>query len=123
MWGREESFGMDIYKAFLRPLLFRLDPELAHNIAKAVLQRPILGRLFGDKARFVQDDRLTVYLEELKIPNPVGLGAGFDKDGDMLDSLSRFGFFSSSVSGFRTVVIGIRPTNSGMTPNLIRSSG
>ncbi|MFC1867405.1 dihydroorotate dehydrogenase 2 [Thermodesulfobacteriota bacterium] len=83
---------MDVYKTLLRPLLFKLDPELAHNVAKAVLQRPLLGRLFGGKAKFVQDERLTVYLNELKIPNPVGLGAGFDKDGDMLNSLAHFGF-------------------------------
>lgn len=83
---------MDLYKQGLRPILFRLDAELAHNMAKGMLRKSIFGRLFGGENRFVRDERLKVRLGGLTIPNPVGLGAGFDKDCDMLNSFSRFGF-------------------------------
>jgi dihydroorotate dehydrogenase len=83
---------MDAYKHLLRPLLFRLDAERAHNLAKALLKRSLLGRLFGGEVRFVRDDRLTVAMGDLLLPNPVGLGAGFDKDGDMMNSLFAYGF-------------------------------
>jgi len=40
----------------------------------------------------VRDDRLQVNMGGLIFPNPVGLGAGFDKDCDMANSLEHFGF-------------------------------
>ncbi len=83
---------MDLYKQILRPVLFRLDAEAAHNMAKALLKRPLLGRLFGGEGRFVRNDRLHVCLGGLTIPSPVGLAAGFDKDCDMVNSLNHFGF-------------------------------
>jgi dihydroorotate dehydrogenase len=83
---------MDLYKQILRPVLFWLDPESAHNMAKALLKRPILGRLFGGQGPLVRSDRLQVRLGGLTVPNPVGLAAGFDKDCDMLNSLAHFGF-------------------------------
>ena len=83
---------MDIYKHLLRPLLFKLDAELAHNMARFLLQRPMLSRLFSGPSQFVPDDRLQVNIGGLLFPNPVGLGAGFDKDCEMVHSLEHFGF-------------------------------
>jgi len=83
---------VNMYKRWLRPLLFRLDAETAHNMAKGILQRPYLGQVLGGEAMFVRDERLQVTLGGLRISNPVGLGAGFDKDCDMVNSLQRFGF-------------------------------
>ncbi len=83
---------MNFYKQYVRPLLFRLDAETAHNIAKAILQRHYLGRVLGGDAMFIRDERLQVTLGGLIISNPVGLGAGFDKDCDMVNSLQRLGF-------------------------------
>ena len=40
----------------------------------------------------MRDKRLQVDLGVLRILNPVGLGAGFDKDCDMVNSLQRLGF-------------------------------
>lgn len=83
---------MDLYKQVLRPVLFRLDAESAHNMAKAFLKRSLPGRLFGGKGQWAHSDRLQVSLGGVTVPNPVGLAAGFDKDCDMLNSLAHFGF-------------------------------
>ena len=84
--------GMDAYKKLIRPLLFKLDPETAHNLAKVVLGRPWLTRVLAGCDLSVQDRRLEVHLGRLKLANPVGLGAGFDKDGEMIGALRRLGF-------------------------------
>lgn len=83
---------MDMYKQLIRPLLFRLNPETAHNLAKAMLRHPSLSAIFASQGHSVQDKRLQVDLGRLKLPNPVGVGAGFDKDCEMVDSLQRLGF-------------------------------
>ncbi|BAZ06320.1 quinone-dependent dihydroorotate dehydrogenase [Calothrix sp. NIES-3974] len=84
---------MDIYKQAVRPFLFNVvkaDPELMHNYAIAslkglanVVSQPgnqwLNSRLQG--AFGVNDRRLHQLLFGLNFPNPVGLAAGFDKDG------------------------------------------
>ena len=84
---------MDIYQLALRPLLFsalKADPEAVHKQSLALLgsidSHPgsLLSKLA--KASFQQsfcrsDDRLAQSLFGLDFPNPVGLAAGFDKDG------------------------------------------
>jgi dihydroorotate dehydrogenase len=79
-----------IYSSLLRPLLFRLPPESAHHLALRLLSfapeitKRLAGKhesLFGNLRRFGLDFR-----------NPVGLAAGFDKDGIALRSLSALGF-------------------------------
>jgi dihydroorotate dehydrogenase len=83
---------MDMYKRLIRPLLFRLNAETAHNMAKRVLRHPYLSALFLRQSLSPSDERLRVDLGRLRLSNPVGLGAGFDKDCEMVDSLQRLGF-------------------------------
>jgi dihydroorotate dehydrogenase len=83
---------MDIYKKLIRPILFRFDPETAHNLAKRVLRHACLSRVLIGPRLTVQDKRLQVDLGRLRLSNPVGLGAGFDKDCEMADSLGHLGF-------------------------------
>ncbi len=83
---------MDLYKTLIRPLLFRLDPESAHNLAKMVLQHPRLSRMLAGSDLSIRDERLHVGLGRLKLSNPVGVGAGFDKDCEMIDALQGLGF-------------------------------
>lgn len=83
---------MDIYKRILRPILFKLDAEIAHNMARALLRGPIWARFLGGESRYVRDDRLQVNMGNLLFPNPVGLSAGFDKDCELVHSLEHFGF-------------------------------
>lgn len=73
-----------------RPLIFRLDPERAHALAKPVLRNAGLCRWLGGAP--VNDPRLEVRIGPLTFANPVGLAPGFDKGGDLTTGLSRLGF-------------------------------
>lgn len=81
---------MDSYARLVRPLLFRLDPERAHDLARALLRSAWIGRLLG--GRPTPDPRLAVRLGSLRFPNPVGLAPGFDKDALLTAGMSRLGF-------------------------------
>ena len=79
----------------LKPLLFLLPPEKAHyltvDLLKFTLSIPIVGTLFR---RFftVKDERLKRTVFGLEFENPVGLAAGFDKDGKAYKAMSALGF-------------------------------
>jgi dihydroorotate dehydrogenase len=72
---------------FLRSGLFRLDPERAHELALGALRR---GLVPSRKA--ATDPRLKRTLAGLEFSNPIGLAAGFDKDGTAIDALLGLGF-------------------------------
>jgi len=80
-----------MYKT-LRPWLFRLPAETAHQAAIATLQ--ILGALPGAKHLLGGHDvpDLPVSVLGLRFANPLGLAAGFDKDGRALAGLAALGF-------------------------------
>ena len=71
-----------------RPALFALDPERAHGLAIAALKA-----LPGRPARLGGPLETTV--AGLTFPNPLGMAAGFDKDGEAPDALLGRGFGSS----------------------------
>ncbi len=76
--------------ALLRRMLFCLDPETAHDVTFNLLQRlgrGPLNRLFASR---VPASPRTVM--GIRFPNPVGLAAGLDKNGDYLDVLGALGF-------------------------------
>ena len=78
------------YFRLVRPLLFRLDPELAHELARPILaSAPLCRRLGGGP---VTDPRLSVQLGPLILPNPIGLAPGFDKNARMAAGLAELGF-------------------------------
>ena len=79
------------YESLVRPLLFTLQPESAHRLALAVLRWDIPWRLVGGRMA-VRDPRLGVELGGLRVPNPVGLAPGIDKNGLAVGALSRLGF-------------------------------
>ncbi|MFZ3328416.1 MAG: quinone-dependent dihydroorotate dehydrogenase [Methylocella sp.] len=69
-----------------RRLLFKLDPETAHELAIKALKWLPLSRVDSD------NPRLAVGTFGLDFPNPLGLGAGFDKNGEVVDPILRLGF-------------------------------
>lgn len=71
----------------LRPILFRLPPETAHELALHSLS--LLPPKFFAKSH-VASNPITRF--GLTFPNPVGLAAGFDKNGIALQSLAALGF-------------------------------
>ena len=79
----------------LKPLLFRLDPETAHHLVAGALkvgQRfpSLLKALAG--AEPVEDERLEQQIFGRTFPNPVGLAAGFDKNGELVRAMGLLGF-------------------------------
>ncbi len=79
----------------IRPLLFRLDAEQAHDLTLALLRiagnfpvtNYILSKLFS-----VSDPRLEVEAFGIRFKNPIGLAAGYDKNGIAIQGLGCLGF-------------------------------
>lgn len=69
----------------IRPLLFRLDAERAHRLTIAALKLPLRGAAAGDPL-------LATRVAGIDFPGPVGLAAGFDKDGEVPDAMLALGF-------------------------------
>lgn len=79
-----------LYRALVRPLLFRLDPEFSHDLTLTALgiAGPTLARLIHRTA----DPRLSLTAAGLRFPTPVGLAAGFDKSARALWAWPALGF-------------------------------
>lgn len=84
-----------MYKFLVRPLLFSFDPEWVHyftlNALKLLNKIPLSGWLFR-KIYNYQDSSLEKELFGIKFKNPVGLAAGFDKNGKFIKEMSNLGF-------------------------------
>jgi dihydroorotate dehydrogenase len=82
---------MDAYTALLKPVLFRLDAELAHNLVIAAMRHAsppaLLRRLYG-----YRDARLACRVWGIDFTSPIGLAAGLDKNGVAVDALAACGF-------------------------------
>jgi dihydroorotate dehydrogenase len=70
----------------VRPLVFALDAERAHRLTIAALRRLPPGRPPAP------DPVLAVEVAGLAFPSPLGLAAGFDKDGEVWRQMLGFGF-------------------------------
>ena len=74
-----------MFYSLIKPVLFSLDPELAHDVSMDMLQ--LFHRLLPNR----RIDK-PVRVMGLDFPNPVGLAAGLDKNADYLDGLGKLGF-------------------------------
>ena len=74
----------------LRPWLFSLDPEQAHNVTLSNLDRAQRWGLLRCLVKQPAPDPR--HLCGINFPNPVGLAAGLDKDGKHIDALGSLGF-------------------------------
>jgi len=111
---RRSSF----YKRFIRPRLFRMDPERAHEASLKLCRlsgRFALVRAAVDRFCRIRNDRLTQTLAGLSFENPVGLAAGYDKNGVALPLLDSMGF------GFLEIgSISANPSDGNPKPRLFR---
>ncbi|MDE2089929.1 MAG: dihydroorotate dehydrogenase (quinone), partial [Gammaproteobacteria bacterium] len=97
----------------LRPLLFRLPPEAAHHLTLTALRLWERTGLAAFPAERTRD--LPCRVMDLDFPNPVGLAAGLDKNGDYIDALGALGF------GFMEVgTVTPRPQPGNPAPRLFR---
>ena len=75
--------------SFLRPFIFNLDPEKAHELAIKSLKYNFLPEnLFSVK----NEEILKTTLFEKEIKNPIGLAAGFDKSAEVYNEIFKLGF-------------------------------
>ncbi len=75
--------------SILRPYIFSLDPEVAHDLAIKSLKVNILPKSFFEVEG---EEVLEIRLFNKTLPNPIGLAAGFDKSAEVYNSLFNFGF-------------------------------
>jgi dihydroorotate dehydrogenase len=109
---RLKSVAESIAAAAL-PILRRLDPELAHDLGLAALKRirplwPVRSFAAG----------LSLECIGLRFAHPVGLAAGFDKNGDYLDALGALGF-----SHIELGTVTPRPQPGNPKPRMFRIPG
>ena len=76
--------------ALFRPLLFALDAESAHHATLESLKIAAAAGIAGLCAPRADAAPRTVM--SLQFPNPVGLAAGLDKNGEYIDALAALGF-------------------------------
>ncbi len=84
-----------MYQYFLKRIFFLLAPEKAHSFTlklfRLTLGIPLINSLFKQRYSF-EHPALKRELFGLEFPNPVGLAAGFDKDGKYMDLMGSLGF-------------------------------
>jgi len=117
--GSPAGWAIDAAYGLLKPLLFRLDAEDAHELLAAQIERwqsapPFLRAL---NAACAPPERRTEVLG-LHFRNPLGIAAGFDKNGRMIAFLAALGF------GFVEVgTVTLRPQPGNPRPRMFRFPG
>ena len=97
----------------VRPLLFALEPETAHHCTLAALRA--LSRAGLAPGAPAAPESCASSVMGIRFPNPVGLAAGLDKNGDYIDALAGLGF------GFLEIgTVTPRPQPGNPRPRLFR---
>jgi dihydroorotate dehydrogenase len=108
--GRDSWHRRAMSYALIRPLLFRLDAETAHGLALSALRYlPLAG------TPATAGGPLTSKVAGITFPNPVGMAAGFDKDGQVPDALLGLGFGFAEVGSITPL-----PQSGNPKPRLFR---
>ena len=84
-----------MYKHFIRPILFRFNPETAHNLTLKCISmlRHIPFAHSSIRAIYKKDSPgLEKEVFGIRFPNPVGLAGGLDKNGEFYNDMANFGF-------------------------------
>ncbi len=83
-----------MYKSIIRPLFFKYDPEKVHHFTFSVIKNTqrIPGVAGVIKGLYQPSEKLRREVFGLSFANPVGLAAGFDKDGKLYEELANYGF-------------------------------
>ncbi len=108
------------YKGIMKPFIFLMKPEKAHDVFKAVgvklSTNPLT--LFLVKLMFgYSNPKLNICVDGVKYESPVGLSAGFDKDGELTKIYPRMGFGLAELGSFTGEVC---PGNPGAGNRLFR---
>lgn len=84
-----------MYKHLLKPVLFRFNPETAHNLTFSGLTfirhipfaRAIIRAIYRKESKSLEREVFGI-----RFPNPVGLAGGLDKNGEFYNDMANFGF-------------------------------
>ncbi len=107
-----------LFRKLVRPALFALNPETAHELGIDALRiglgtpaaRSVASRVYGSDFSYGPIERFG-----LRFDNPLGIAAGFDKNGVAVDALAALGF------GFVEVgTVTLRPQSGNPKPRLFR---
>jgi len=108
------------YRWIMRPLIFLWEAEKAHNKLKQfglLLASSALGRRLLKVLFYYQHKSLNTTVDGIKYNNPIGLSAGFDKDGELTDTYPLMGFGFAELGSFTGDVC---PGNPGVGRRLFR---
>lgn len=108
------------YRFILKPIIFLWKPEIAHNKLKTfgklmsvnAFGRGVLHFLF-----YYKDPSLNTVVDGISYDNPIGLSAGFDKDGELTDAYPEMGFGFAELGSFTGEIC---PGNPGVGRRLFR---
>lgn len=78
-----------MYKNFIRPILFQINAEKAHNLAIFALKNSLTKY-----PKVKNYDSLKTSICNIEFNNPITMAAGFDKNAEIISSLFKFGFGS-----------------------------
>ncbi len=84
-----------LYRRLAKPIFFRFDPEHIHKLTinfASMLGKSSFGRALTRTLFFFDDKSLSQKITGLEFPNPIGLAAGFDKNGRLKQILPELGF-------------------------------
>ena len=93
-----EKWKMENDKTFfekIKPLIYKTDPELAHNMVETIFKTARRCPLFFNpliKRNFIDDSILNQKIWNLEFKNPIGVAAGFDKNATMIYAWPALGF-------------------------------
>ena len=108
---------MSFYQKLIRPILFRISPEMAHNFGIEALKIGLSSKAAQNYAarEFASESFGEIKRFGLKFSNPLGIAAGFDKNGVVVNQLAALGF------GFVEVgTVTFNPQKGNEKPRLFR---
>lgn len=107
-----------MYKHLLKPFFFQFSPEKAHHLTMQLFRFGLslpLGKSIFRSLFVLKNPKLERKIMGLTFPNPVGLAAGFDKDGKYFEDIAYLGF------GFIEIgTVTPRPQDGNPQPRLFR---
>jgi dihydroorotate dehydrogenase len=99
---------MDSYRSLIKPLLFTLPPNISHDLAVWTIRN--FPYLFSTESKEINSTHFGITFK-----NPIGLAAGFDKNGILINQMHHLGFSHMEVG-----TITPKPQEGNPKPNLFR---
>jgi dihydroorotate dehydrogenase len=106
---------LPLYTWAVRPALFALDAERAHDLTMTALRMPLVRRALDARTGLAPDRRLAVETLGLSFDHPVGLAAGLDKHGAAVPAWAALGFAFAEIG-----TVTPRPQPGNPRPRLFR---